>query len=70
MRIHHNQLHINTSFKLVGDTNYLANPPQRFSKDEFNKKNNGGFQSGQMEQTVNLPLIASVVQIHHHQLSG
>ena len=23
-----------------------------------------------MEQTVNLPLIASVVQIHHHQLSG
>ena len=28
----------------------------------------GGFQSGQMGQTVNLLLLASVVRIHHHPL--
>ena len=32
------------------------------------KKKAGGFQSGQMGQTVNLLLLASVVRIHHHPL--
>ena len=33
-----------------------------------NFKSKGGFQSGQMGQTVNLLLLASVVRIHHHPL--
>ena len=34
----------------------------------FPIKSTGGFQSGQMGQTVNLLLLASVVRIHHHPL--
>ena len=32
------------------------------------RKNKGGYQSGQMGQTVNLLAMPSVVRIHHHPL--
>ena len=32
-------------------------------------KSKGGYQSGQMGQTVNLLAMPSVVRIHHHPLS-
>ena len=51
---------------MICNLGVVGSNPTRGSPEKENKKSKGSFQSGQMGQTVNLLLLASVVRIHHY----